>query len=131
MLQESRGPLGFEERMELKDIKERLDIQAQRAALERRETLERMVRWGLMGLQDLLAPQDREELWVSLDSEEREACWDCQVLLVHQEKPELQESRGAQGPLVELVYQEPPGQEETPALRVSLEQRGPPVRTAL
>lgn len=34
-----------------------------------------------MGLQDLLAPQDSEASWVSLDSEEREACWDCQVLL--------------------------------------------------
>lgn len=33
-----------------------------------------------MGLQDQLVQQDSEVSWVSLDSEEREACRDCQVL---------------------------------------------------
>ncbi|KAF0045763.1 hypothetical protein F2P81_002292 [Scophthalmus maximus] len=72
---------------------------------------------GLTGLRDLLAPQDSEELWVSLDSEEREACWDCQVLLVHRESLEPLEYRAAKGPLAELGYQEPLGQEEMPARR--------------
>lgn len=35
----------------------------------------------LMGLQDLLAPQGSEELSANPESGEREACWDCQVLL--------------------------------------------------
>lgn len=34
-----------------------------------------------MGLQDPPASQDSGVSWVSLDSEEREACWECQVLL--------------------------------------------------
>lgn len=34
-----------------------------------------------MGLQDLLVHQDSEVSWAHLESEEREACWDCQVLL--------------------------------------------------
>lgn len=123
-LQESKALLEFEGRLEPLDFKERVDLQAQQAVLERRESLERMVLRVLMGLLDLLAPQDSEALWVSLDSEEREACWDCQVLLVHQENLEHLELRAAKGLLVELVYQEPPGQEEMLAQRVLLEQRG-------
>lgn len=42
-LQESKAPVGFEGRMDPLDVKERLDLRAHRAALERRETLERMV----------------------------------------------------------------------------------------
>lgn len=131
MLQESRVLPGFEERTELWDVKARVDLQVRQVALERRETLERMVLRVLMGLQDLLAPQDNEELSVLPDSEEREAHWDCQVLLVHQVKQEILELRAAKVLLVGLVYQEPPDQEETPAPRVLLEQRGLLVKTVL
>lgn len=83
-----------------------------------------------MDLWDLLAPQGSEALWVSQDSEGRRAYWECPVLLAHLGKPERLESRAARGPPVESVHREPKGQEETPALGVSLEQTGLQGRTA-
>lgn len=62
---------------------------------------------------------------VSLESEEREACTDCRVQLVHQEKPELRELRAAKDLLVELVCPEPLVHEEMLDQRVSSGKRDP------
>ncbi|CAB1434644.1 unnamed protein product [Pleuronectes platessa] len=123
-LQESKALVVFMERAAPTDVRGSRDPRAPRVALERMETLERTVLRGLTDLQDLQGPQDSEASWVSRDSEEREACWDFQVLLVHQENLEPLEHRAAKGPLVELVYQEPLDREETPVQRVLPEQRG-------
>lgn len=62
MIQESRDCLESEERMELQAVKARVDLPVLLATLERRESLEKMVLRALTDLQDLLAPQDNEEL---------------------------------------------------------------------
>lgn len=59
--------------MEPKDVKEREELEVHLVALERKETLEKMDLRVLMGLQALLVHQDNEALWVSLESEEKEA----------------------------------------------------------
>lgn len=130
MLQESRVLPGFEERTEVRDVKASMDLQGHPADLERKENLERTVLLVLMGLQDLLAPQGSEELSANPESEEREACWDCQVLLVNREKQEHLDLREALVLLGVSVYQEPLGQEEILDPRVLLELRGLLVRTA-
>lgn len=122
--QENQEQVEFEENQEQQGVREREDLQDLLAALERRGTPERTDLGVLMGLQDLLVPKDREALWVSLEPEERGACWDSRVLLVHPAKTEPLAPRGALDLQEEWVYQEPRGQEEMQDLRVFLEQRG-------
>lgn len=98
-----------------------------------------------MDLQGLPASRDSEVLWVSLEPEERGACWECRVLLyvlvqtsisqcfnlaerlfnfwtdsalrVHQENLELLGLRVVQDRLAASVYQEPRDHRESLALR--------------
>lgn len=129
VLRESRAPLEFEGRTEPLDSKERGDLQAWQAPLERLETPARMVLRVQMGLQDLPVSRDSEASWVSPASEAKEAWWDCQVPLDHQENQDPLDLKEAQVPLLGLVYQVPPVQKETLALRVLPGQRGPLVLT--
>lgn len=122
---------GSEERTEAWDVRVKADLRVRRVVLGRKETLARTALRVLTDRRDRLAQRDSEAWWDSLDSEERAACWDFLVLLVHQENQDLPELRGAKVQPVGSVYPDPQDPEEMLGHRASPEKRDPQGKTVL